>query len=291
MSDGVLLLVASESHLDHAKALLVGAKRTGCWQGDFCLLCPKDTNTESIDGRGIYIALSRFAGWTNRIKHEIFWTEFQNWKRLLYLDLDVLIQRDLNKSVAETFQPGKILMEGSQALEGGLGTTILQDWEHFATISGVDEQTRAAGLARLRARHLHVDRPLFASSVMLFNPADVPDDTVESLLEADAEFADLNPRGYDQQVMNLVLYDRMAALPKAFATWAPFDTISHRVTSEARGWRGDEFPAIVHFWGQFAPWIEKAPDTWSYFNNRLGKPCLDVYRENLAAFDETFPRK
>lgn len=290
MSDSVLLLVASESHLDHAKALFVGAKRTGCWQGDFCLLCPKDTNTESIDGRDIYITCSRFAGWTNRIKHEIFWPQFDEWQRLLYLDLDVLIQRDLNAAVAETFQPGKILMEGSQALEGGLGTTILQDWEHFAGISGVDEPTRAAGLARLRERFPHIDRPLFASSVMLFNPADVPDDTVEALLEADAEFADLNPRGYDQQVMNLVLYGRMGALPKSFATWWAFDDPGNRVASEARGWRGDEFPAIVHTWGARAPWIEKLPTDGDYFNERLGKSCLDVYRENLAAFEEIFPK-
>ena len=291
MSDSVLLLVASESHLDHAKALFVGAKRTGCWQGDFCLLYPRNTNTESIDGRGIFTACSRFDDWTNRIKHEIFWTEFQRWQRLLYIDLDVLIQRDLNEAVAETFQPGKILMEGSQALEGGLGTTILQDWEHFAGISGVDEPTRAAGIARLRERHPHVDRPLFASSVMLFNPADVPDDTVEALLEADAEFADLNPRGYDQQAMNLVLYKRMGALQKSFATWQPYDLPGHRVASEARGWRGDEFPAIVHTWGARAPWIVKEPTDGDYFNERLGKSCRDVYSENLAAFEMEFPKR
>lgn len=291
MSASVLLLVASESHLEHAKALFVGAKRTGCWRGDFCLLCPKGTNTESIDGRGIYIACSQFAGWTNRIKHELFWPHFCIWQRLLYLDTDCLIQRDLNAAVAETFQPGKILMEGSQALEGGLGTTILQDWEHFARISGVDEQTRAAGLARLRERHPHVDSPLFASSVMLFNPADVPDDTVEALLEADAEFADLNPRGYDQQVMNLVLYGRMGALPKSFATWWAFDDPGNRVASEARGWRGGEFPAVAHYWGAFAPWLEKMPDAGAYFNERLGKSCLDVYRENLAAFEMEFPKR
>lgn len=291
MSDSVLLLVASESHLDHARALFVGAKRTGKWTGDFCLLCPKGTNTASIDGRGIYIALSRFAGWTNRIKHEIFWTEFQHWERLLYLDLDCLIQRDLNEAVAETFQPGKILMEGSQALEGGLGTTILQDWEHFAGISGVDEPTRAAGLARLRARHPHVDRPLFASSVMLFNPAGVPDDAVEALLEADAEFADLNPRGYDQQVMNLVLYGRMGALPKSFATWFAFDQPHHNVVSEARGWTGNESPAIIHFWGQFAPWHVSKKEDGHYFNHRLNASCNEIYRSNLAAFEETFPRK
>lgn len=291
MSDSVLLLVASDSHLDHAKALFVGAKHTGCWQGDFCLICPKDTNTESIDGRGIYVACSRFAGWTCRIKYEIFCAGFQHWQRLLYIDSDSLIQRDLNEAVAETFQSGKILMEGSQALEGGLGTTILQDWEHFAGISGVDKQARTTGLARLRERFPHVDRPLFAASVMLFNPADVPDDTVEALLYVDHEFQDLNPRGYDQDVMNCVLYNRLAALPKSFATWFPFDTIGHRVASASRGWSGDEFPAIVHFWDAFAPWKEKTADAGTYFNDRLGKPCREAYLENLAAFDEIFPRK
>jgi lipopolysaccharide biosynthesis glycosyltransferase len=126
---------------------------------------------------------------------------------------------------------------------------------------------------------------------MLFNPADVPDDTVEALLEADAEFADLNPRGYDQQVMNLVLYGRMGALSKSFATWFPFDQPSSRVASEARGWRGNEFPAIVHTWGARAPWLVKEPTDGDYFNERLGKSCRAVYLENLAAFETEFPKR
>lgn len=289
MTSRVIILSASNDYRDQVKSLMVNCRRAGKWDGDFAILCPQDFAGMEFEERGIHVIRTPESTWNNAVKFSVFDPLFLRWDQSLYLDCDTLVQRDLDVAVTETFRPGKILMEGSQALGGGLGTTILEDWEHFAKISGVDDETRAAGCTRLRERFPHVDRPLFASSVMLFSSADVPDCTVEALLAVDTEFRDLNPRGYDQQVMNLVLYDRMAALPKSFATWQPFDMPSNRVASEARGWCGDEFPAIVHCWGARAPWVEKDPSDGDYFNERLGRVCRELYLENLAAFDEEFP--
>jgi hypothetical protein len=290
--NAVLVLVANDAYLPHAKSLFVNAVRQGAWRGDCALLCPGNTDMSSIDGRGIEIVRAPEPNWSNVIKCRVFSPYFRKWRRVLYLDCDVLIQHDLTPACDElAARFPAILMDGTQALPGSAGTTILQDWEHFDRLAGGDPAAHPGVYQRLRERFPHIDLPLFVSSAMFFDPATIPDGTTEAMLAVQAEFAEANPRAYDQQVMNLVLYDQMASSGKDFATWWAFDDPGNRVASETRGWRGDEFPAIVHYWGAFAPWLVKTSDAGAYFNERLGRPCRDVYLENLAAFDEAFPRK
>lgn len=289
----LFLTVCDERYLDHAKALIVGAKSDGNWQGDFCILVPDYCNIESVKSRGIYVVkdLSN-PTWTNAIKFKIFLESFRRWDRVLYVDCDCLIQGDLHQAIEqEAGKFPKILMEGSQFLEGGLGTTILQDWGHFAKLSGVPREDHQEAFQRLEAAYPFINQPLLASSVMLFEPRLVPEGTVTQLIECQDQFREINPKSYDQQVMNLVLHDHIAPLSKNFATWWAFGEPCNLVESQARGWTGKEDPAILHYWSAFAPWLEKTPDAGAYFNHKLNKPCRTAYLENLSKFDQLFPRR
>lgn len=290
MTTRVLIIACNNAYLDHAKSLMVNARRVGQWDGDIAILCAQDFDAVDLSSRGIEIVRTPEPTWSNAVKFWVFGPTFRRWEQALYLDCDVLVQRPLPPScdaLAARFPA--ILMDGTQALPGSLGTTILQDWEHFGRLQGVGPEVKPEAYRRLQERFPHVSKPVFVSAAILFDPQTIPDGTAERILDAAAEFLEINPRRYDQQTMCLVLYDRMASSGKDFVTWWAFDEPCNRVASETRGWRGDEFPAIAHYWGAFAPWLVKMPDAGAYFNERLGCVCRELYLENLAAFDQEFP--
>ena len=293
MTRRVIIVAANNGYRDHAKSLLVNCRRAGKWDGDFAIVCPQDFDRQDLDLRGVCIVRSQEWDWSYAVKFSVFDPFFcQLWDQVLYLDLDCIVQGDLNEACdRQAARFPSILCDGSQYLPGGLGTSIMQDWEHFGRLSGVGPEVKPEAYQRLRERFPFVDEPLLCAGVVFFSPASIPDGTVQKLLAVQAEFREINPTGCDQQVTNLVLHDRLAPLPKDFSCWFAFGDPSNLVASEARDWTGDENPAILHYWGAYAPWLEKTPDAGAYFNHRLGKSCRDVYLENLSAFDENFPRK
>jgi lipopolysaccharide biosynthesis glycosyltransferase len=285
----VIILAANNAYRDHAKSLMVNCRRVGRWDGDFAIVCPQDFDSQDLDRRGICIFRTPEPTWNNTVKFRVFHPFFRRWQQALYLDCDILVQRDLRPACDELAKRfPSILMDGSQALPGTAGTTILQDWEHFDRLSGGDPESHPHVYQRMREKFPHIDQPIFVASAMFFAPATIPDGATDAMLAVQEEFKEANPRAYDQQTMNLILYDQMASSGKDFVTWWAFDSPGNRVASETRGWRGDEFPAIVHYWGSFAPWLDKTPDAGAYANERLGRVCRELYLENLAAFDQEF---
>lgn len=281
-----LVVVTSDSYLDHAKSLLVGCKRTGNWQGRFCLLHTRDTDTSNVDNRGIMLAEAPFDEWNNMAKFYLFHPMLAvGTDQLLYIDCDCLIQGDLN-TMCDYLEPclPSIMMDGPQE------STIMDDWVHFHKLEGGNPDDQQTLYEQLEACFPHVHKPIYVSSTMFFNPSTIDPDTTHELIRIQHAFSAINPGCYDQQVMNLLLYDKMQPMGKDCVTWWAFDMPENRVASETRGWRGDENPAIVHYWSMFSPWQEKTPNAGAYFNERLGRPCRDVYLENLSLFDETFPK-
>ena len=287
MDSRTILLVADEVYLDHARSMLVGCRIRGEWEGDFCLLCSGDSDTSGIEGRGIEIVRAPEPQWTNAIKFRMFAPHFRKWDQVLYLDCDILIQGNLNEA-CDSMAPK---LPSIMCDDSSLNSSILDDWKHFDALAGSGMESHPEVYKLLRERFPHIDSQIMASSAMFFAPDAIADTTVDDLFDIQREFAEANPGSYDQQVINLLLYDQMAGMGKDICTWFPFDDPGNRVPSEARGWTGDESPAILHYWGAFAPWLEKTPDAGAYFNHRIGKPCREIWLENLAAFDETFPMK
>jgi hypothetical protein len=290
MTKRVTILAVDNGYRDHAKSLMVNCRRIGKWDGDFAILCPMDFDGEDFKQRGIHVFRTPEETWSYAVKFDIFDPIFWRWEQALYLDCDILIQRDLRPICDEqAMRFPKILCDGSQCLPGGLGTSIMQDWEHFGRLSGVGPEVMPEAYQRLRERFPHVDQPLLCTGIVLFDPESIPGETIKRLDAVREEFREINPQSCDQDVINSVLYDRLEPLPKGVSCWWAFDEPCNRVASAPRGWQGDEFPAIVHYWGAFAPWLEKTPDAGAYLNERLGRVCRELYLENLADFDKEFP--
>ncbi|GAG20467.1 unnamed protein product, partial [marine sediment metagenome] len=204
-------------------------------------------------------------------KFHIFSGYFKYWDRVLCLDCDVLIQGDLNDAfdgMAEQFPA--ILFDGSS--DG----SIVHNWRHFDALHGDGPDAHPQLYEKMRAKYPHIDKQILTADVIFFSPETVPAGTVELLQSTAEEFIEANQGYVDQPVYNLVLYDKMEPIGKDFCTWWAFDDPGNRVESEARGWRGDENPAIIHYWNAFAPWTVKTPDAGAYFNHRLNRVCHEL---------------
>lgn len=290
MSSDVIVVLASESHLDHAKSLMVNCRRQGNWKGDFCLITAEDWDVSDLESRGIDVRRAPDAQFSHQTKFWVFSSYFGKWKRLLYLDCDVLVQGDLNVAFEglSTKLPAIVCDGGQQPEEG----TVLKGWEYVDDNygKGLGPAAHPELYDKLRERVTCLDKVTFGSDVMFFCPETIPPHTVTALQAIQKEFAELNPGRYDQPVIMSLLYDRMVPMTKDYCCWFAFDDPSHRVAS--RGWRGDEQPVILHYFSWFAPWIVKQdldPPMGGYFNHRLGRVCHELYQENLAAFEEIFP--
>ena len=115
---------------------------------------------------------------------------------------------------------------------------------------------------------------------MFFSPESIPDGTTDLLFAVNEEFKALNPVGNNQPVINTVLYSRLGKMGKAACSWFAFDEPQNRTA---------EFPAIIHYWSWFAPWIVKHKGAGGYFNTRLNRVAHKLYARNLAAFEQEFP--
>lgn len=285
MSDSVIVIVANDAYLDQVKSLMVNCRRQGKWQGDFCLMCAEDSGpANDLQDRDIVIYHVPDAKWSMFTKFHIFGASLGGWDRVLCLDCDILIQNDLNEccdGMAKQFP--FILFDGSS--DG----SIVHNWRHFDALYGDGPDAHPELYEKMRAQFPHIDKRILTADVIFFDPASVPEGTVEALQATGEKFLEANRGRIDQPVYNLVLYNKMAPIGKDFCTWWAFDDPGSRVPNEDKGWRGDEFPAIIHYWNSFAPWLEKTPDAGAYDNERLGRVCRELWAENLGAFNETFP--
>ncbi len=285
MNDSVIVIMSSMEYLPHAKSLMVSCIRQGNWKGDFCLIVTGDFHSGDMERRGIDIYRISDAKRTWLVRFHIFSPYFKRWKRVLSLDCDILIQGDLNDCcdrMAEQFPA--ILLDGSS--DG----SIEHNWRHFDDLYGDGPEAHPELYEQMRAEFPHIDSQILTADVAFFDPATVPDGTVELLQATADKYSEANKGQADQTVINLVIYNKMAPITKDFCTWWAFDDPGNRVPNEEKDWRGDEAPAILHYWNMYAPWLDKTPDAGAYYNTRLGRVCREVYLENLAAFDEVFPR-
>ncbi len=286
MSNTAIVLAADSNYMDHAKSLMVNCRRQGSWTGDFCFLCPQECDTSDLEARGVVVFRAPEETWVNQVKFHLFDPWWRRYERLLYMDCDVLVQGSLDELFTElTEKPLGIYMDSCH------GVTTRQDWEHFDKLYGSGMESHPELYEQLKVEFPHIDDPRPSSDVMFFAPEVVPDGTVEKLRDIANRYLEANPNRMDQQVTNLLLHDRLSPLTKDHCTWFAFDDPGNRVPQEAQGWRGDEEPVILHYWNMYAPWLEKTPDAGAYLNHRLGRPCREVYLENLSLFNETFPRR
>lgn len=288
MSDDVIIMVADDAYLPHAKSVMVNCRRQGEWEGDFCLLAPEGADNADVERRGISVLRVPHGNWTHLIKFWIFTPYFRKWKRALCIDLDIMVQRNLQRVFDGLGQQLPAILCN---LEDG---DIIGSWKHWDTAEGTGPEAHPELYEKMLARYPHVTQRMFNMAFIFFAPESMPPETIDELQAVAEEFKEANPSNADQMITNLVLYDRMAEATKEYFHFFGFDEPGNRIQAASRNWKGDEFPSLVHYCRWSAPWIVKpsqAPKTemGGYRNSRLDRVCHELYAENLAAFEDVFP--
>lgn len=299
MSDRVIVLVADANFLPHTKSLAVNVRRQGQTGADFLWIVPDDMfapDVYDLTSRGAFVLPVRDRGFL--MKFNLFHPYLKQWKQALFLDADCMVQRPLS-FVWEQLDAAQPYADGCKP--------ILTDREEVPVYMGwqvwdKDWRDHEAIYEAMSARFPHVftEQKMYNTSMVAWEPASVPDDTVDQLRALQTEFDICNrPEngGTDEPIIDLLLHQRIRLMPrKNFCFWGldckPDERQDSRVPSESRGWDGTETPTVVHYGRWHAPWIKKPHDADGYFNDRIGDGVVtyNFYHENLAAFETVFPK-
>jgi len=262
----VIIIAADSNYLTHAKSLMVNCVRHGGWTGDIALISPPGTDVEEFGRRGIVTVESDVPGPQHQ-KYTVFSQVFQKWDEALYLDCDILVQGDLQGLFAELEHADLIADREMFSLFHCFTYWAQQDTFNNAP-DGIYDWLWSTYDPLYRQ---------FNTGVLLFRTSVIPEDAVKKLIEMRDKIAPINihvVNGTDQPVFNLVFYDRFTKVRDNLVSY--WETCSPE-------------SIVLHYCSGYAPWIDKKRGMDAYLNEKLGRPCNDIYVENLSAFEETFP--
>jgi len=274
----VIILVADNNYVDHAKSIAVNCVSQGGWDGDFAVICPTNTEAAAEFRRiGFHVFETEFKGFMQ--KFSIFDKWFKQWDMALYLDCDILVQDDLSRLVALLDMEDKIWMDTED------GSTLETFWRD------PNKEANQAVYQWMQDNYPNVNKQTFNSAFILFRPNSIPDGTPNKLLEIQKAIEPVNRMdndGTDQQVINLLLWDYCKKIPrKLVCFWGLAEPIND-VDSEWRQFNKGDIPVAIHYCRWHAPWIKKTPDADAYRVLKLEKSCYELYHENLSKFETIF---
>ncbi len=264
----VLVLVADNNYLAHAKSVMVNAKRQGQWRGDYCLVLPPDCDKVDFEARGIHVLTD--AEPTYYRKFALFDDYFQKWDIVFYMDCDVMIQNPLEPLLHEVGW-GEILADRELF-------TLGHSFTYWATPEELLRPERREVFEWLWQQY-DCNRQNFNTGLLLYHPRTLPPNSRQRLRTMRQKVAPINchvVNGTEQPVINLVFYNRFARIR------------SDLVCYWNSAW---DQTIVIHTCSGYAPWIDKTLGMDAYLCDKLNRPMHDIYREHLAAFDKEFPRQ
>ena len=209
MSDCVLVAVANKRYIEPAKALFYGAFQTGRWRDDMVLLPLDDVPPDQahwFTSRGVTVQRFKSPLPTHGLplaqaaqfhKLNVFRPFFKRWKRVIYLDCDILLLRDMT--------PLRCIPTHNSLLVDG------EDWP-----TGLASQFSAAADPKLYQSLLtkfpHLSQPNFNTSSMVYETTLLEDTTFDTLASLLKEYLPILKNG-DQPVLNLHFHQRWRQLP------------------------------------------------------------------------------
>ncbi len=295
MSDKVIVFVADDEYAEHYKSLAVNCRNEGQYDGDFLWIVPDDAGdwVHDLRQRGFHAFPVQDRGFL--AKFQIFAPYLRQWDQALFMDADCIVQRPLQPLFEQLANWPLESTNRRRVLAMREDVPVFMGWQIWDKEwqSHTEIYEEMGQLYPFVNASLNSDK-MWNSAVLLYEPASIPEDTVAQLRALQAKYFVCNDPakgGTDEPIIDLLLHNHFAQVgEKGWCHWG-LDEHNSRVPSLSRGWRGDEIPAILHFTRWYAPWVEKEPDADAYLSHRMGRPYIDIYKENLAKFDATFPLK
>ena len=249
--ENVLAVVANKRYLDPAKSVFFGAFDRGEWQGDMALVAFPDVTEEDAQwftNRGIEVLRFDTPVPTEGLevaqaaqfhKLNLFRTAFQKWKRVVYLDCDILILKSL-APLLEIDTQGGIVVDGEKWPEGLASQFAPEASQELFMQLGEEIED------------LSVDN--FNTSSMVYDTANLSDETFSTMVKTLERYQPILKNG-DQPVINLYFYKRWVQLPSK--------TIGFFESPDAAQYIG------LHFCNWNAPWQLKGTQIESMWLSNL----------------------
>ncbi len=267
MSD-VIVLVCDDKYVPHVKSVLANCRKQGQWEGDVCVIMPEGACATELEGRGFPIFRAPMD--RHYAKYLLFEPAFQkHWGRILYLDCDVIVQKPLGP-VFDRLDP-----EENFVLADIEPWDLMHAFTNWAPTEALKENM---DIWRWLWGRYDPNYLQFNTGVLLWNSAWMPEHIYEFTMNIHKRLEPINTHvvnGTDQPAINLAMYGRFAAVSNKLFCYYAF---------------ADDRTVIVHYCSGYAPWIDKTDDMAAYANRTLGRPCHDIYKENLALFETLFPK-
>lgn len=259
MKNEVVVLVADKNYKEHAKSLFVNIKKEGQWDGDYCLLTNmvEDEYREFVD-KGIYVKQINMSN-PFYVKFSVFDSFFKQWKKVMYLDCDILINESLSK--IKNLDEVDMYCDGEKNTVrdlfsmwycGGLSDQI--NGKHFNT--NMDPES----LGDLD-ENFDVQKYCFNSAFMYFNTKLIDESTVDELEKLRERFKKINyhvglTEGTDQPILNLLFLDRWVQIPNKYVSYFG-DQDSNTIVSHYCHWS--------------APWKGSVANTYDRYIDNLNE--------------------
>jgi lipopolysaccharide biosynthesis glycosyltransferase len=257
MKNEVVVLVADKNYKEHAKSLFVNIKKEGQWDGDYCLLTNmvEEEYREFVD-KGIYVKQINMSN-PFYVKFSVFDSFFKQWKKVMYLDCDILINESLSK--IQNLDEVDMYCDGEKNTVrdlfsmwycGGLSDQI--NGKHFNT----NMDTESLGDLD---ENFDVQKYCFNSAFMYFNTKLIDESTVDELEKLRERFKKINyhvglTEGTDQPILNLLFLDRWVQIPNKYVSYFG-DQDSNTIVSHYCHWS--------------APWKGSVANTYNRYIDNL----------------------
>ncbi|MBN1389802.1 MAG: hypothetical protein JXA22_04065 [Candidatus Thermoplasmatota archaeon] len=218
MSSEVIVTLSDAGYILQAKQLFSSVYHNSGWKGDYLLLAQeikKDDLTWFME-RGIIVRpiskmhTGSFSKHPSTIlgKFHLFSPEFKRWKKVIFLDADIIVEASLD---------GLKEVEGFNAVPDIHFKSLQDQFRGQNKLSGEKEKTAYKDLERM----YDIEQPAFNSGVMSFDTKIIANDNMFNLL------MDLHSRfgpiaNSDQSILNLFFYKTWNRLPLFFNNYFPY---------------------------------------------------------------------
>ncbi len=246
----VLVVLANESYLKHAKHLFVSARSVGGWTGDLCLMKfgPKTKSDDWFIQNNIFIYYIEKGMWGDvPEKTEILLSKFhivhpymKKWDKLLFLDCDIIINGSLQ---------GLLRFKGHHAVPGILYPS-LKDRLSVPKLVNIFKYISY----RKFESSIEIDSIGFNGGVYLIDLSEISERTFDDGLlffKRNKDF--LNMKFGDEALMASFFSGRIKPLPLCYNVFMKYITETNGI--------------VLHYLGEDKPWHESHHMYKTYCDN------------------------
>lgn len=198
LKENVIVIVSDENYLNHAKSLFMNLIYDCDWKGDLCLITDNKTYTKEFEDIGIFVKRFDLLDYSNDSncmfqKLFVFDVFFKKWKKVLYLDCDIMFFENIDSSFNYDIKM----------------SCDVEPWciEGHPDCRGFDRRKNEFLFNELVEKYDIQNNKMYNAGSFMYDTSILSDNTVKELFELKNRYQELNTHanvdGSDQPIINI----------------------------------------------------------------------------------------